>query len=126
MIHYREPFEVVASLKVKDLERAKRFYSEILGFERGYEGAIEHGWLEMNLPIKNFTIGLSLLLEGEVIHGSTTLNIGIKNAEETKQYLEKNKVDVSEISTIPNIVKTLFIFDSEGNKIVFVENIIPH
>ena len=126
MIQYREPFEAVASLKVKDLKRAESFYTEILGFERGYEGAIEHGWLELNLPIKGFTIGLSLLAEGEVIHGSTTLNIGIKNAEETKRYLEENNVDVSEISTIPDIVKTLFIFDSEGNKIVLVENIIPN
>jgi len=44
-IKYRKPFNVTASLKVKNIERAARFYTEILGFERGWHDALDMGWL---------------------------------------------------------------------------------
>ena len=124
-IEYRKPFSITASMKVKDIERASKFYTEILGFERGWDEALDIGWLEINLPINGFNSGLSLLRrEEEVQHGSTTINIGVQDIEKTKKYLEKKGIEILIQSEIPKLVKTLAILDTEGNKIVFVENLL--
>ena len=125
-IEYRKPFSVTASMKVKNIERAAKFYTEVLGFERGWDEALDIGWLEINLPLDGFNIGLSLLRDEEIQHGSTTLNIGVQDVEATKKYLESKRVKILIQSEIPELVKTLAIADTEGNKIVFVENLLEY
>ena len=55
---------------VKDFDRAKKFYSEVLGFEKTWDGGAEAGWAEFALPAKGAMLGLNLLREGEVKHSS--------------------------------------------------------
>ena len=122
-IKYRDSFQTTISIRVNDIERAAKFYSEILGFERGWDGALDQGWLEIDLPIEGLVIGLSKD-EGEIKHGSTTLNIGVMDVDKTHKYVLSKNVEIFRVSEIPNLVKTLAVFDPDGNKIVFVESLI--
>jgi catechol 2,3-dioxygenase-like lactoylglutathione lyase family enzyme len=121
-IQYREPFQATISIRVKDIETAANFYSDILGFERGWDEVLDIGWLEINLPLQGLVIGLSKD-EGEIKHGSTTLNIGVKDVEETHKYLVSRNVEIFRLNEIPDVVKTLAVFDPDGNKLVFVESL---
>lgn len=123
-IEYEDPHNIVISFDVKDLERAEKFYTEILGFKRGWEGGLEYGWLEIDVPVEGLIIGLNLKKEGEITPGSTTLNIGVKDAEKTKAYLDSKGVKTLEINEIPGMVKLVVAFDPDGNMISFVESLV--
>ncbi len=122
-IEYTEPHTIVISLDVKDLEVAEKFYTEILGFKRGWDKAVDFGWLEIDVT-KGLTLGLNLKKEGDIVHGSTTVNFGVKSAENTKKYLEGKGVNTLEIQELPGMVKMVISFDPDGNMIVFVESLV--
>ena len=84
---------MIFQIKVKDIERAKRFYEEMFGFNViWYEGA-EFGWCEFDLPGDSPHLGLNSVEEGEEFeYESGTFTIQVKNLEETKNYLEENGV----------------------------------
>ncbi len=123
-IGYADPQNIVVSFEVKDLERSAKFYTEILGFERGWEGGLDIGWLEINVPGEGLILGLSLKREGEVTHGSTTINFGIKDAEATKAYLDSKGVKTMDLYEIPNMIKMVMAFDPDGNMLAFVESLV--
>jgi len=122
MIKYNGP--MVISVEVKDIERSAKFYTEILGFERGWEGTLEVGWLELIGPVEGMYIGLSLKRNGEVKHGSTTINFGVKDVTETKAYLDSKGVKTMDITEIPEMVKMLMAFDPDGNMLAFVQSLV--
>jgi len=123
-IGYVDPHNIVISFEVKDLERSAKFYTEILGFERGWEGGLDIGWLEINVPVEGLILGLSLKREGEVTHGSTTINFGVKNAEATKAYLDSKGVKTMDIYEIPNMIKMVMAYDPDGNMLAFIESLV--
>jgi predicted enzyme related to lactoylglutathione lyase len=106
--------------QVKDYERAKKFYSEIMGFEMTWDGGAEIGWGEFDLPAKGAKLGINLITEGEHRQGSGTLTLEVENLEKTKSYLEGKGVKTTEINDIPNMVSYFNISDSEDNAIQIV------
>jgi predicted enzyme related to lactoylglutathione lyase len=105
---------------VKDFNRANRFYEEILGFEKTWDGGEEAGWVEFALPISGAKLGLNLKKEGELDRGSGTLTLVVDDLDVTKKYLGSKGVDASEIVDIPDMVSYFDIEDSEGNPIQVV------
>lgn len=105
---------------VKDFEGAKKFYSEIFGFEITWDGGTEVGWCQMNLPIPGVKLGLNLLREGEVKQGSGLLYLDTGNVEAVETYLKEKGVKTDPIRDIPNMVTILIAYDPEGNRIGFV------
>ena len=122
-INYVDPPVIIVSLDVTDLEKAATFYTHFLGFKRGWAGAIQHGWLEINVPRADFMIGLNLIRGDKVSHGSTTLTFGVTDIVATKAYFETTGVATEEINVIPGMVKTLLAYDPDGNKLLFVEDL---
>ena len=107
---------------VKDFSRAKRFYEEVLGFEKTWDGGEEVGWAEFDLPITGAKLGLNLKEEGELDRGSGTLTLVVDDLDVTKKYLHSKGVDATEIVDIPDMVSYFNIEDSEGNPIQVVSD----
>jgi len=114
---------MIFQIKVRDLERAKKFYEEIFGFTNiWYEGA-EVGWTEFDLPGDSPHLGLNSVEEGEEFEmDSGVFTIQVKNLAETKKYLEQNKIETSDITDIPNMVSYFNMTDPEGNRVQIVSD----
>ncbi|MHA1105214.1 MAG: VOC family protein [Promethearchaeota archaeon] len=101
-------------VKVKDLDRAKKFYEDLFGFKNIWYMGPEVGWSEFELPG---------VLEGEEFEeDSGTFTIQVKNLEETKNYLEEQGVETTEITDIPDMVSYFNITDPEGNRVQIVSD----
>jgi predicted enzyme related to lactoylglutathione lyase len=108
-------------LKVENLERAKKFYEEIFNFNLAWYMSPEVGWCEFDLPGGDPRLGLNTIEEGEKIEpDSATFTIEVKNLDDTKNYLEKKKIETSDIRDIPNMVSYFNMTDSEGNRLQIV------
>lgn len=110
------------SYNVKDYERAKKFYTEVLGLEVLWDGGAEVGWVEFGLPVPGARIGLNIIREGEVKVGSGTLVPVVHDLDATKKYLEGKGVETDDIVDIPDMVSWFNAKDSEGNIIQFVSD----
>ena len=106
--------------QVKDFDRAKKFYSEIMGFEITWDGGTEAGWAEFALPVKGAKLGINLLREGEHRQGSGTLTMDVEDLDACKTYLKTKGVDTSDITDIPDMVSYFNLKDPEGNPIQVV------
>ena len=73
---------------VKDFNRARKFYEEILGFEKIWDGGEEVGWMEFALPITGARLGLNYKPEGEIARGSGTLTLVVDDLVVPKEYLK--------------------------------------
>lgn len=105
---------------VKDFDRAKKFYTEIFGFEITFDGGSEVGWCELDLPVKGAKLGLNLKLEGDITPGSGTLTFDVTDLDATKSYLESNNIKTTNITDLPDMVSYFDMYDSEGNRIQIV------
>jgi predicted enzyme related to lactoylglutathione lyase len=105
---------------VKDFDRAKKFYSEIMGFEITWDGGTEAGWASFELPAKGAQLGINLIREGEIRQGSGTLTMDVEDLVECKSYFESKGIEASEITDIPDMVSYFNLKDPEGNAIQVV------
>jgi predicted enzyme related to lactoylglutathione lyase len=108
-------------LKVKDLERAKKFYEDVFNFEIEWYMSPEIGWCEFNLPGGTPRLGLNMIEEGESINeDSGTFTVEVNDIESAKEYLRGKGVYSSDITVVPNMVSYFNINDTEGNRIQIV------
>lgn len=105
---------------VKDIDRAKKFYTGIFGFEITWDGGSEVGWCELALPVKGAKLGLNLKREGEITPGSGVLTFDVNDLDVAKSYLEDKDVKTTDIIDIPDMVSYFDMHDSEGNIIQIV------
>jgi len=105
-------------IQVKDLERAKAWYEDILGLDSLFF-ASEVGWGEMQLHGGDPKLGLNL---AEKPQGENwgKLMIEVEDIKEAKEYMEKKGIKTNEITIIPDMVTYFDIKDSEGNSIQIV------
>ncbi|MFX0056027.1 MAG: VOC family protein [Promethearchaeota archaeon] len=107
---------------VKDFNRAKKFYEEILGLEKTWDGGEEVGWMEFALPITGARLGLNYKPEGKIERGSGTLTLVVDDLVVTKEYLKSKDIDSDEIVDIPDMVSYFNFEDSESNPIQVVSD----
>ena len=104
---------------VKDFDRAKKFYEEVMGLEKVWDGGSEVGWAEFELPLKGARLGLNVQ-EGEIKKGSGVLTINVDDIAKTRAYFEAKGLSPTDIVDIPNMVSYFNIQDTEGNPIQIV------
>ncbi|MFW9800090.1 MAG: VOC family protein [Candidatus Thorarchaeota archaeon] len=120
-VPYKED-QVYFQYDVKDFNRAKKFYEEVLGFEKTWDGGEEAGWVEFALPVGGARVGLNLKREGEIDRGSGTLTLVVEDLDVTKNYFGVKGVDASDIVDVPDMVSYFNIEDTEGNPIQVVSD----
>jgi len=106
-------------INVEDMERAKKFYSDVFNLEITFAPPPEVGWCELQLPGGAPKLGLNLLKEG-FKPDAGMLMMEVEDIEETKTYLDGKGVETSEYTDIPGIVTYFYMKDSEGNIIQIV------
>ena len=117
-ISYRRMYFQVG---VKDLERAKKFYEDIFGFEVAWYAGPEVGWCEFHLPGSNANLGLNASRKDEHTGADfSVLTIDVKDLEETKKYLDSKGLETTEIMDNPDNVSFFNLKDSEDNRIQIV------
>ena len=111
---------VYFKIDVKDMERAKKFYSDTFNLDIVFAPPPEVGWCELQLPGGAPKLGLNLLEEGEFKPGAGMLMMEVEDIEGTKAYREGKEVETSDYTDLPGIVTYFYIKDSEGNRIQIV------
>ena len=96
---------VYFKIDVKDMERAKKFYSDTFNLDIVFAPPPEVGWCELQLPGGAPKLGLNLLEEGEFKPRAGMLMM---------------EVETSDYTDLPGIVTYFYIKDSEGNRIQIV------
>ncbi len=111
---------IIFEFNVKNLDRSKKFYQEIFGFEMLWDGGDEVGWCQLKLPVPGATLGLNLLREGEVKPGAASLYFDTPDIEALEKALNKKGVETKPIQDIPDMVSILTAIDPDGNEIGIV------
>lgn len=116
--------ELTCSVSVRNLENAKRWYTEVLGFQHLYT-MTEIGWSELATAIPGVNIGLSQVEEHEV-KGSVVLTFAVKDIAHARAQLEQHQTRFDgETQTIPGMVKLATFFDPDGNPFMLSETLMP-
>jgi CreA protein len=116
--------ELTCSVSVRNLEQAKQWYAEVLGFQHLYTMP-EIGWSELATAIPGVNIGLSQVEEHEV-KGSVVLTFAVKDISHARTQLERHHTKFDgETQTIPGMVKLATFFDPDGNPFMLSENLMP-
>ena len=116
------PFKVgtvYLKINVEDMERAKKFYSDIFNLDIVFAPPPEVGWCELQLPGGAPKLGLNHLAEG-FRPDAGMLMMEVEDIEGIKAYLEGKGVETSEYTDLPGIVTYFYMKDSEGNTIQIV------
>ncbi|MHA1577424.1 MAG: VOC family protein [Candidatus Thorarchaeota archaeon] len=105
---------------VTDYERSKKFYEEILGFEKVFDAGAEVGWVEFALPVANARLGLNVNPEAKIIQGSGVLTLNMADLDKTKSYFDSKGTETTDIVDIPDMVSYFNISDPDGNRIQII------
>jgi catechol 2,3-dioxygenase-like lactoylglutathione lyase family enzyme len=112
--------QVYFQYNVKNFDRARKFYGEILGLENTWDGGEEAGWMEYALPVSGARVGLNFQREGEIKHGSGTLTFVVEDLVVTKKYFESKSIESDDIVDIPDMISYFNIKDYDDNPIQVV------
>jgi CreA protein len=116
--------QLTCAVSVLNLEKAKQWYAEVLGFQHLYT-MTEIGWSELATAIPGVNIGLSQVEEHEV-KGSIVLTFAVKDIAHARAQLEQHQTRFDgETQTIPGMVKLATFFDPDGNPFMLSENLMP-
>jgi predicted enzyme related to lactoylglutathione lyase len=114
--------ELTCSVSVRNLEQAKTWYQNVLGFKHLYTMP-EIAWAELSTAIPGVNVGLS-----EVEHfepgGSVVLVFGVKDIVQARAQLEARHVRFDgPINTVEGMVKLATFYDMDGNPFMLSETI---
>jgi predicted enzyme related to lactoylglutathione lyase len=116
----------LAWITVSDINKAKKFFTEVLGLELRADTP-EYGWIEL-MPKEGgcaLGVGQSNPEGDDVKPGSNAiLTFTVDDINAMKAVLEKNNVTIlGDIVEVPGHVKMLFFSDLDGNKFQIVQMI---
>jgi CreA protein len=114
--------KLTCSVSVRNLEQAKRWYAEVLGFRHLYT-VTEIGWSELATTIPGVNIGLSQV-ETHEVKGSIVLTIGVKDISHARAQLEQyhTKFD-GDTYSLAGMVKLATFFEPDGNPFRLFESL---
>ena len=113
---------LLVQLRVADLDRAVKFYRDVLDFELVLRDD-DLGWAKMSPGIPGVRVGLGT---GGDVKGSGTLsmNFGVDDIEVARKQLESRGVKFrGPTQTIPGVVKLADFNDPDGNRIRLAQDL---
>ena len=107
--------------QVSDLEAARSFYTNQLGFEQVYEDE-EGRWIRL----KRNVVELSLAegeFSGEAAGEDVVAAVDVDDLKAEAERLRESGVNVGVILEIPGTIRLLDVFDPDGNRIQLSEEL---
>ena len=103
--------------RVRDLEEARAFYRDRLGFEEAYVDE-EDRWARLVHGNSELAIA-----EGEREEGDAVLTVDVTDLKEEAERLRGAGVEVGTVLEIPGTIRLLDVFDPDGNRVQLSEEI---
>jgi catechol 2,3-dioxygenase-like lactoylglutathione lyase family enzyme len=103
--------------RVRDLEAARRFYTETLGFEEAYveeEGTwvrLRHGELEIALA------------EGEPIEDGGVAHVEVADVKAEAERLRGAGIEVGVVLELTGEIRIVDVYDPDGNRIQLAQDV---
>ena len=101
---------------VRDLDRARAFYTEKLGFEELYRDA-EGGWMRL---ARN---GAELALAESDEQTGAVLAVDVDDVKREAARLRDAGVEVGVVLEIPSVIRLVDVYDTEGNRLQLTEDL---
>jgi len=109
---------------VKSLERAKKFYGEVLGLKKTFE---MQGWAEFSHAEGAAAIGLAEnpQANGSSNNGGATVVLGVQDLARVQKELARRGVKFEErIEKIPGVVRIATFHDPFGNRLQLAQSLL--
>ena len=103
--------------RVRDLEAARAFYRERLGFEEAYVDQ-EDRWARLVRGNTELAIA-----EGEREEAEAVLTLDVTDIKLEAERLREAGVEVGTVLEIPGTIRLLDVFDPDGNRVQLSEEI---
>ena len=103
--------------RVRDLEEARAFYRDRLGFEEAYVDE-EDRWARLVRGGSELAIA-----EGEREEGDAVLTVDVTDLKQEAERLRGAGVEVGTVLEIPGTIRLLDIFDPDGNRVQLSEEL---
>ena len=103
--------------QVRDLAAGRAFYKERLGFEETYVDD-EGSWVKLERG--GMEIGLA---EGEPQEDSGVAHVDVRNIKAVADELRNNGVEVGVVFELHGEMRLLDVFDPDGNRLQFAEEL---
>jgi catechol 2,3-dioxygenase-like lactoylglutathione lyase family enzyme len=103
--------------RVRDLEAARAFYRDRLGFEEAYVDE-EDRWARLVHGNSELAIA-----EGEREEGDAVLTVDVSDLKQEAERLRGAGVEVGTVLEIPGTIRLLDVFDPDGNRVQLSEEI---
>ncbi len=103
--------------RVKDLEAARAFYRDKLGFDEAYVDD-EDRWARLVRGSAEVA-----LAEGEPLDEGTVLTLEVPDLKAEAERLRSEGVDVGTVLEIPGTIRLLDVFDLDGNRLQLSQDI---
>jgi len=112
-------------LRVTDLARALRWYTDVLGFSIVHH-VPENGWAELQTPVADVRVGLTEVESMPPAGGGAVLTFNVREIDAVRAQLEK-RGDVrfdGETCTIEGWVRLATLYDPDGNVLMLAQSLI--
>ncbi len=107
----------VVSISVPDLDRAKRFYAEVLGLGPPLYDLPEAGWIEFGLGNGRGNLAVTAAEPGWQPSTGTTVVLDVDDCREAADELRRRGVPCDEPQTFPGFVTFASFHDPFGNRL---------
>jgi catechol 2,3-dioxygenase-like lactoylglutathione lyase family enzyme len=103
--------------RVRDLDAARRFYVETLGFEVSYFND-EEGWAKLNHGDMEIA-----LAQGEPLADGGVAHVDVPDVKAEAERLRAAGVDVGVVLELHGEIRLVDVFDPDGNRLQFAQDV---
>jgi catechol 2,3-dioxygenase-like lactoylglutathione lyase family enzyme len=103
--------------RVRDLDTARRFYVEVLGFEVSYLDQ-EEGWAKLRRGDMEIA-----LASGEPLEDGGVAHVDVPDVKAEAERLRAAGVDVGVVFELHGEIRLVDVFDPDGNRIQLAQDV---
>ena len=104
--------------RVRDLDRARDFYRDVLGFEEIFVD-FDDGWSRLT----HGAMEIALLAEGEPDEAGGVAHVDVEDVKKEAERLREAGVEVGVVFELHGQIRLVDVFDPDGNRIQLAQSL---